>query len=86
MTDRYDVMTGTPYTMKDGTEKTRWTKVGAMFPDDNGGFSISLEALPMQQLYKGKLTCRLICRVPRDLPAREERGAGRGDLDDSVPF
>jgi hypothetical protein len=83
MTDRYDVMTGTPYTMKDGTEKTRWTKVGAMFPDDNGGFSINLDVLPLPSLYKGKLSCRLICRVPKP---RDDAKGGDDLGGDNIPF
>jgi hypothetical protein len=40
---RYDVITGREG--KDG--KTYWKNIGSMFPNDKGGFSIVLDALPV---------------------------------------
>lgn len=40
---RYDLIS--PRKSKDG--KTRWLKVGAAFPKDNGSFSLVLDALPL---------------------------------------
>ena len=30
-----------------GAEKTYWTKIGMAFPRDDGGYSLSLDALPL---------------------------------------
>ena len=44
MSNRYDVMSP----RKDREGKTRWTRVGVMFPAKSGnGFAIKLDALPL---------------------------------------
>lgn len=73
MSDRYDLMTGRKYKTRDGQEKTAWTRVGTMFPRDKGGFSIQLEALPLNIDEKGGV--RLMAFPPKD---RDERGGGGG--------
>ena len=91
MTERFDVMT--PRSGRDG--KTYWTRIGVMFPNRNGGFSIQFEALPIPTLSDdGKLEVRAVAMVPRE---RDDQGGGRGpaprretagvpDLDDEIGF
>ena len=90
MTTRYDLCTG----RKDQQGKTRWTKIGVMFPARDGeGFSIKLEALPLPD-DKGEVWVSAF--VPkerddstprRDAPAAQKRAAtSSAPIDDSIPF
>jgi hypothetical protein len=72
MADRYDLKTAR--TGRDG--KTYWTKIGVMFPmREKDGFSITLEALPIQQLNDDG---RLECRITAWEPFKEGKGGGNG--------
>jgi hypothetical protein len=82
MTDRYDVMTGRNYTDRNGDQKTSWTKIGTMFATERG-FRIAFDALPLPNLRDGKIEVSAVCFPPKP---REEKGAGRGDLDEAAPF
>lgn len=64
MADRKDVLTVVEYTLKDGTAKSRWTKVGSAWTNRDGSLSITLDALPIN----GKL------QVRDPLPPRDGRG------------
>lgn len=88
MATRYDICTG----RKDNEGKTRWTKIGAMFPAREGdGFSIKLDALPLTN-EKGEV--RLSAFVPKPRDDQQQRGGGRGsnaapsneDGYDPIPF
>ena len=85
MTQRYDVMVGRSYTTRDGAQKTSWTRIGTMFPRDQGGFSISFDALPVPQMRDGKIECRAVCFEPRE-KEEGQRGGSAPPLDDSIPF
>lgn len=77
MATRYDLASG----RKDKDGKTRWTKVGVMFPAKQGdGFSIKLEALPLPN-ETGEVW--LSAFPPRD---RDDAPKGGGTFDDVVPF
>ncbi len=92
MAARYDLLTARPG--KDG--KTYWTKLGSMWPLENGGFSLNFDALPIAQTQKdGTVATRVFAFEPRERDGR--RGGGRGgesaptsrtqaDLDDEIPF
>jgi hypothetical protein len=62
MADRYDLKVARQG--KDG--KTWWTKIGVMFPmKDRDGFSITLEALPLQTMNdQGQMECRIMAWEP----------------------
>jgi hypothetical protein len=83
-------------------DKTRWTKVGAMFPRDAGGFSLVFDALPLPDASGA---VRLLAVEPRqegaqgagapeggNVSAFPRRAAGGGPRaagparDDDIPF
>lgn len=71
MSNHYEVSTVSEYE-QNGEKKTRWTRVGVLFPLKNkDGFQIILEALPVN----GKLVA---------MPPREKDRGGNGS--DSTPF
>jgi hypothetical protein len=91
MTQRFDVMTGRPYTLRDGTQKTAWTRIGTMFALDRGGFRITFDALPVPQMRDGKLEISAVCFEPKEKDGGNQGGSQGGypppkDLDDSIPF
>ena len=88
--NRYDIMSG----RKDNTGKTRYTKIGVMFPAKQGnGFTIKLEAYPLPN-EKGEVW--IAAFEPRENDAPQSGGksaprrAGAGsipdDIEDSIPF
>jgi hypothetical protein len=85
VSNRYDLLTS----KKDRDGKTRYTKVGVMFPSKQGeGFSIKLEALPLPNA-EGEVWISAF--VPRDRDeAPQQQGGGRGYKDDlggdDIPF
>lgn len=88
MTQRYDLCTG----RKDRDGKTHWTKIGVMFPSQQGdGFSIKLEAYPLPN-DKGEVWVSAFVPKDRDAPPPRQsqapsRGGGRAaDPEDSIPF
>lgn len=66
--------------------KTHWTKIGVAFPRDKGGYSVKLDALPLDG--------EILLAVPRERlrggpgPGREPEGEPSygGDSSDNVPF
>jgi len=84
MTQRFDICTG----RSDRDGKTRWTKIGAMFPAKQGdGFAIKLDALPIPN-EKGEVW--LSAFVPKDRddapPARQQaRRSHQAPVDDELP-
>lgn len=81
MIKRYDAV----ISRKDKDGKTRYTKIGAMFPSKNGeGFSCVLDALPMPNA-DGQAWISFY--VPKEKPAAGNAPAGRDtDMDDTIPF
>jgi hypothetical protein len=80
MTQRYDVMTSRSYE-KDGETKTVWTKIGTMFATEKG-YRITFDALPVPQMYKGKIEVAASCFPPKP---REEKGDAHDD-GERAPF
>jgi hypothetical protein len=95
MADRYDVLTGSKYTNRDGEEKTFFTKIGTMFRNKTGeSFSLELIALPLPD-KEGRV--RLLVKEPqprdgsqqvrRSEPSVAPRSMSKpGDIDDDIPF
>ena len=83
--ERYDIVTAREYEAN-GETKTAWTKVGVMFKRDKGGFSISLDALPV--------TGKCFAFPPQDKSERgnqrsaapQSHGAAVDDYSDDIPF
>lgn len=71
MSNRYDVMSP----RKDREGKTRWTRVGVMFPAKSGnGFAIKFEALPLPD-EKGEVWVQAM--EPKERDADEDRPAAK---------
>lgn len=63
MVDRLDALTPVPG--RDG--KTFFQRIGTAFATKNGGWSISLNALPLPSLNdKGQVETRILLMVPKD--------------------
>ena len=98
MSERLDALVARKYTDRDGNEKTQWTKIGAAFPTQNGGYSVTLEALPLPTMGDRGLETRIVLMVPKpreDQPPQrgakqqsyaEQSGGGARELDDEIPF
>lgn len=99
MAERLDALIAREYTDRDGNKKTSWTKIGVAFPLQNGGYSVSLEAIPLPTMGERGLETRIVLKVPQprdDKPSARQKsyaeqsgGALRGnreDLDDEIPF
>jgi hypothetical protein len=83
MTERMDAVTAREYEDSQGNKKTAWTKIGSAWPTRNGGWSISLDALPLPTLGERGLETRIMLMVPkaRDEQPRRQQSARR-DRDD----
>lgn len=87
MATRYDVCIPRP--KRDGG--TFWHKIGAMYPNDKGGFSIRFDSLPIPN-DKGEVMA--LAFEPREQqaekPTRQQPGGAAKsharDLDDDIPF
>lgn len=76
MAERLDALVARKYTDRDGNEKTSWTKIGAAFPTQNGGYSLSLEALPLPTMGDRGLETRIVLMIPKP---KEDQDRGRDD-------
>lgn len=90
MSERYDILTS-----RENNGKTYWTKIGTMWPLDNGGFSLNFDALPIPTLYNDKLQVKAVAFEPKereDKPASGGFGSGKAaprrndEMDDEIPF
>ena len=65
----YDVVHGNgTYKAADGSEKTRWQNVGAVFKSDKGNISMKLDSIPTRRNEQGELWINLF--VPQDREAK----------------
>ena len=79
MTQRWDVKS--PRKRKD---KTYWQRVGTMFADDKGGFSIEFDSLPLPD-EEGRVRCK--AWEPKPKPDQQYSNASMGgEADDEIPF
>lgn len=89
MSERYDILTS-----RENNGKTYWTKIGTMWPLDNGGFSLNFDALPIPTLYNDKLQVKAVAFEPKEREEKSPGGFGGGksppsrrhDMDDEIPF
>lgn len=95
MAERLDALTVREYTDRDGNKKSSWTRIGAAFPTRDGGYSITLDALPLPTMGERGLETRIILKVPQDRSERQPQRNGGSetgsygnlrDLDDEIPF
>jgi hypothetical protein len=71
---RYNVCFGRKYEDKAGNEKTAYTNLGAMFPHREGnGFTITLEALPLELYKDGKLVLLAFEQEPQNQQPRKKK-------------
>lgn len=77
MAERLDALVARKYKDRDGNEKTQWTKIGAAFPTQAGGYSITLEALPLPTMGDRGLETRILLMVPK--PRDDQRDSRRDD-------
>lgn len=70
---RLDALVG----RKDKNGKTHWTKIGVAFPRDKGGYSVKLDALPLDG--------ELLLAVPLERGERQPQGREPGDDTGEIP-
>lgn len=95
MVERLDAVVAREYTDRDGNKKSSFTKIGAAFAMKNGGWSLSLDALPLPTMGERGLETRILLMVPKPRddaqPAgkqnyAQQSGGNSRDLDDDIPF
>jgi hypothetical protein len=65
---RLDAVLPRKYKGRDGSEKTNWLKIGVAFETKTGGYRVTLEALPLQQMNQDgtALECTFLLMEPRE--------------------
>lgn len=90
MPQHYNVLMPREYTAKDGSTKSAFTKIGVAFPiKGKDGFSLTLEAIPLQQINKnGKLECKLLLMLPLEGDKPEQKTESLDEVlgEGKVPF
>lgn len=81
MANRLDALTASTYT-KDGQEKTKYTRIGTAWETANGGWSITLEALPVPTMGQRGLETKILLMPPRE-DQRQSAPAPRMSADKS---
>lgn len=81
---RLDAMMAREYTDNRGDKKTHWAKIGAAFQTRNGGWAVTLDAMPAP--VDGQYKVVLMEPKPRDEQPRQQRQDPNTPLDDSIPF
>jgi hypothetical protein len=67
MSDRWDALSVRNYIDRNGETKTAFTRIGTMFANSKGGFSLTLDALPTPSLSdKGAIETRILLVPPKD--------------------
>ena len=96
MANRMDVVVTREYEDRSGAKKTKFTNIGVAFEMKNGGWAITLDALPVPTMGERGLETRMLLMVPRE---KDDAPSSRGpaqrshqrplddDLDsESIPF
>ena len=82
---RFDLIS--PRARKGG--KTFWQKIGAAFPRERGGYSLTFDALPLPDA-EGRVTILMTEPKPRDdagnVPQQNPAPQSGGIDDDEIPF
>ena len=82
MGERLDAVMGRK--SKDG-QKTYWTKIGAAFPNkQGGGYTVVLDAIPAPE--EGQYRISLFVPKEDDGRGKAKGGGGQAPLDDDIPF
>jgi hypothetical protein len=68
---------GEKYTAKDGTEKTKWIRIGSVIQTKSGKMSLKLETIPLN--WDGWASLM----EPREDAPKQRREPG---MDDDLPF
>ena len=86
MAKLYDLMyPGGEYTDKEGQEKTRWIKCGAIIETKNGKKKVKLESIPVE--FNGWLECFKDDQnkfANKGAPTRQQ--APQDEFEDEIPF
>ena len=81
----FDVAVATGKYMKDGVEKTRWLNCGVVLKNDNGNYSLKLEAMPLGAEFDGWFN--LFTPQPRQQQQQPSPPPPAPDVfDDDIPF
>jgi len=84
MTDRFEALA----VRKDKkTGKSYFNKIGAAFPNQNGGYSVVLDCIPCTDMETGQV--RIILSPPKPREDRGGQGPAPGGFDDpsdAIPF
>lgn len=102
MAERLDAVVAREYSDRDGNKKTSWTRIGSAWPTKNGGWSITLEALPLPTMGERGLETRILLMEPKPKDGNQQssgrqqsysersggtaRQADTRELDDEIPF
>lgn len=84
MTERLDAVVAREYTDRDGNKKSSFTKIGAAFATRNGGWSVTLDALPLPSMGERGLETRILLMPPRpreDAPRQTSRNTDIDEID-----
>jgi hypothetical protein len=99
MANRMDVVVTRDYEDRSGAKKTKFTNIGVAFEMKNGGWAITLDALPVPTMGERGLETRMLLMVPREKDDGIQTSSGRhtptgsrggsrpmDDDGDSIPF
>lgn len=82
MTERLDAVVAREYTDRDGNKKSSFTKIGAAFATRNGGWSITLDALPLPNMGERGLETRILLMPPRPREDTQRLPSRNADIDE----
>lgn len=82
MTERYDALT-----VREHNGRSYWTKIGAAFPNRNGGgWTVMLDAMPASNEGQYKIMLREPLPKDGDRQQPQQQSDFGNDLDDGVPY
>lgn len=77
MSNRLDALAMRKYKTQQGEEKTAYTKVGVAFANRGGGYTLTLESVPVAQPDRdGANSVRILLAEPRDNGGQRQGGGG----------
>lgn len=78
MSNRLDALAMRKYKTQQGEEKTAYTKVGVAFANRGGGYTLTLESVPVAQPDRdGVMSVRILLAEPRDSGGQRAQGGGQ---------